>query len=163
MAYWPEGLEEAGHIAELIYNSLSSMNKEEMSFATVLLKEFSEKYMFESNAWVDDEDTWATITSASKRDILKGSKLADSLRKNLAKYRRSKFICDQCKFYSRDPEKTYTINRPADLGPLVRSMVYCNRDKEYKTVEECKPCWQRGSLINGELKESQRLVQLGMK
>lgn len=161
---WPKDLEEAGQLAETIYGAFSSMDRTEISSAAAKMTEYSRSFMYEAVTWVDDEDTWATIKPEAKRKILNNTKgLADVLRSNRDRYRHTSLICDQCDYYIRDPDNTYTVDRPEDLGPLVRSMVMCGRDGTYRTVEECKACWQRGSIINGEFKEAQRLIQLGVK
>jgi hypothetical protein len=161
LSVWPEGMEAAGAIAEKMYGAFKSMTLAELAAAAVAVQEFFISKQHEGAIWVDDEDTWATMSVETKRLVAKNAHgLADTLRGHLVGYRRDFMICDQCEFYERDPEKTYTIQRPADLGPLDRFMVKCGRDGEYKTVEMCKACWQQGSTVNGELLPAQRETQL---
>jgi len=56
---------------------------------------------------------------------------------------------DCCKHFSRSSDESYSIERPVDLGPLVRLKVRCGRDGADKTVEECLGCWQSGSTVDG--------------
>ena len=158
---WAEGTENAGDIAEQMYAALQSLNLAELSAAAVAVQEFVISKQHEGAVWLDDEDTWVTMSVETKRLVAKNvNGLADTLRGHLPEYRTSFMICDQCELYERDSAKTYTIQRPADLGPLVRPMVECGRDNEYKTVEMCKACWQQGSTVNGELLPAQRETQL---
>jgi hypothetical protein len=161
MSTWAEGMENAGAVAEKMYAALKSMDLTELSAAAVAVQEFFFSQQYEGASWVDDEDTWVTMSVPTKRLVAKNANgLADNLRGQVAEYRAGFMICDQCEFYERDPAKTYTIQRPADLGPLTRPMVKCARDGEYKTVEMCKSCWQQGSTVNGELLPAQRETQL---
>jgi hypothetical protein len=154
---WPDDMIEAGRVADQMYEAFRSLDRSLLASAVVAVKEYVINQRNENVTWVDDEDTWATVSPDTKRQILTNTNnLGTTLRTNLEEYRQNSLICDQCEDYSRDPEKTYTIPRPADLGPLVRPMVKCGRDNEYKTVEKCKVCWQQGSTVNGKLLPPQR-------
>ena len=157
---WPEGLEADGDIADNIYNSLLKLDTAYLQATAAEVQELIEEDKLENVRWVDDESTWVSVIPSLKRDIISNTNgVADALKISLAKKRSQRLICDQCKYYSRDDEKTYAIERPIDLGPLTRPMVKCKRDDNYKTVEECKFCWQKGSIKDGESKAPQRLVK----
>lgn len=159
---WPDDMENEGMIADRLYGAFKSLNRVEMAATSTAVQEFILSKRFESAVWVDDEDTWVTMTVETKRQVaINKYDLATTLRTQLPDYRRNFMICDQCDHYERDAGKVYTIRRPDDLGALTRPMVKCGRDDEYKTVEMCKSCWQQGSTVNGNLMPSQRSTQLG--
>ena len=161
MKEWPDDIADAGRIADQMYAAFRSLDLVDLAAASVSIQEFVASRIHDGAIWVDDEDTWATITAATKRLIMANTNdLATTLRGHLTEYRQNHLICDQCEHYSRYADKTYTVARPADLGPLVRPMVRCGRDNEYKTVEMCKACWQQGSTVAGELLPAQQVAQL---
>lgn len=160
---WPSDMLAAGHVADRMYEAFKSFDRGQLAAAAVAIREYIVSRQNENVIWVDDDDTWATVSSDTKRQIATNlHNLGTTLRADLAQSRRHFMICDQCKNYDRDPEKKYTIPRAADLGPLERAMVKCGRDDEYKTVEMCKACWQQGSTINGKLLPPQRTTQTGL-
>jgi hypothetical protein len=154
---WPEDLKISGITADSIFDALLSLDPGDLASAAVYASEFIRNQHLESIQWVDDEDTWATITAQTKRDLITNKNgIADNMRERLSQYRENRLICSQCSYYNRDEIKTYEMQRPLDLGTLVRPFVVCGRDNEFKTVEVCKHCWQRGSIYDGEVLDPQR-------
>ena len=49
----------------------------------------------------------------------------------------------QCR-YRTEGDEEYTINRPGDIGNLTRTRVWCLRDGDGKSREECFNCWSHG-------------------
>jgi hypothetical protein len=154
---WPDALRAAVVIADVLFAALSSMDLGKLRAAAIRFGEFIAERLLENVRWVDDEDTWATVYAQVKRDIISDDTgLGTNLRAELPEYRRHQLLCCQCPHYRRDEEQTYQIDRPPDLGPLVRPLVSCDRDKRLRTVEVCKHCWQAGSIIDGEVLGAQR-------
>ena len=149
-AGWQKEDAAEGNLAERIYAAMKTLDRGEVCALAAEADAALHTKRLETVRWVDDAHTWVNVTAELFRWILSdkngvGTALSGSLRgKRLAN-----LVPDACAHYGRDKAHTYAIERPADMGPLVRPMVACRRDGDLKTVEHCKHCWQRGSVVDG--------------
>ena len=139
-----------GDLAERIYGAMKELKPGDVAGLAAETEDALDTRRLEVVRWVDDAHTWVGVTAQLYRWMLAdrhgvGTNLSGSLRGK----RQAGLIPDACPYWGRDPEHTYSIERPADLGPLVRPMVKCGRDNKLTTVEGCKLCWQRGSVVDG--------------
>ena len=147
---WPDKDAVEGVLAERIYQAIKAWDKEAICALAAETQAVHDYHRKENMAWTDDADTWVNVCPALYRQMKANvNRVHDNLRKSLVTQRRGRLLPDACKHYSRNAEKTYTIERPDDLGPLTRAGVWCKRDENMTTVEACKLCWQRGSTVDG--------------
>ena len=134
-----------GDLAERIFDALKNWDVSKFNGLSAQILEMIKNDQLEMVRWVDTErGTWVEMASDLFR---KGG--VDPLHPIL-------IPLASCKYFSKDEEHKYTIERPIDLGNLERSMVKCKRDDNSYPVEYCKHCWQRGSFIDGTEYEGQR-------
>lgn len=134
-----------GILAMDIYESLKNWDTKQFGGLGAQIEEMIRHEMLENVRWVDTENcTWVTMAAGLFR---KGT--TTPLNPVLVPI-------SSCKYFGKDTEHTYTIERPLDLGDLVRPMVKCGRDNNSYTCEYCKNCWQRGAFIDGNEYEGQR-------
>lgn len=167
-AVWPEVYAEMEDLARALHAALGALDPVELRAAAIEWEDFHHEQMLEQARWVDDESasggwgTWCRITPAGARLIANNvSGVRDHLRQSAQRKRRSRqgsLLPLDCEHYRR-ADATYTIERPADLGPLTRPLVDCQRDGVTRTLEQCFHCWQRGSLVDGQALEPQRRRQ----
>jgi len=147
---WPEKDAVEGVLAERIYQAVKAWDKQAICGLAAETQAIHDYHRQESVAWTDDADTWVNICPALYRQMQANvNNVHDELQKRLRAQRQGRLIPDQCKHYSRPSSQTYTVERPADLGPLTRPVVFCKRDGNATSVENCKLCWQRGSTVDG--------------
>jgi len=138
---WPDNFKEEGELAMEIYDSLLSMSKEKITLISSKLKSKSLENRLERVKWIDcdqGEGTWALIDPQMFRDI-KDNK--NNLKTNLLKH--VNVNSTKCKYHVLSDE-SYTIQRPEDLGDLTRNMIFCERDEDLRTIEQCLQCWSWG-------------------
>jgi len=163
-AVWPQQHEEMEDLARTLHAALGSLDPVELRAVVIEWQDFQREQMLEQARWVDDEEwnTWCRITPAGARLIANNvNGVRDHLRQSAQRKRRSQqgsLLPLDCEHHRRS-EETYTIERPADLGPLTRPLVDCQRDGVTRTLEQCFHCWQRGSLVDGQALQSQRRRQ----
>jgi len=151
-----------GDLATRIYRAIAAWDKEAICALVPETQACHDYHRKENVAWTDDAETWVNINPALARQIAANTNgVRDNLTKSLDQKRRGRLIPDACKHYKRDDTKKYTIERPDDLGNLTRSVVFCQRDQNAITVEQCKVCWQRGSTVDGIQHEPEMTVQGG--
>jgi len=147
---WPDEDAVEGILAERIYQAIKAWDKEAICELAAETQAVHDYHRQENTAWTDDGDTWVNICPALYRQMQANeNNVHDNLQKSLREKRQGRLIPDACKHYSRPSGQTYTIERPADLGPLTRPVVLCGRDDNALSVEACKLCWQRGSTVDG--------------
>jgi len=134
-----------GALAEKMFDALKKWDVDRFAGISAQILEMIDNDMREGVRWVDTErGTWVTMA-------------ADLFRKGGVDSIGSVLIpMASCKYFDKDTEHKYTIERPIDLGDLTRSMVKCKRDDNSYTCEYCKHCFQRGSYIDGTEYEGQR-------
>lgn len=155
---WPKEMEPEGFLADMIYEGLKILDRTSLQTLAAESEQYIADKRLEMSRWVDEE-TWITVNPFLARAIVTNdNNVKLNLLERLKRKRADNLVCDKCSHYSRDTEKTYETERPVDLGNLVRPMVKCGRDKDYKMVEECKHCWLSGWLSDGAMHPPQRLV-----
>ena len=102
-----------------------------------LLQHVADDFRLENAMWVDDKE-WESWTVVRGGEMARRMMHDGSIGRRMvgAKIARP----TDCEFYARDETTTYTVERPSDVGDLVRPMVKCGRDNSLKTVEECHKC-----------------------
>jgi hemerythrin superfamily protein len=135
-----------GSLAEEIHVALKEWDRSKFNSLGARALEMIHNWHLESIKWVDTENgTWITVTPEVFR---KGGLLPiQPIFIPMSEY--------GCKYFSVS-NRTYTIERPLDLGDLERPMVQCNRDDNLVTIENCKNCWQRKSYRDGKTLKGQR-------
>jgi len=135
-----------GALAEDIHAALKAWDRSKFKGLAARANEMMYNWMLEGVRWVDTErGTWVEMNAS----VFRGGGI-DPIQSVMIPMSE----CG-CEFFSPG-EDEYTIKRPVDLGDLTRHMVQCSRDDNQVTVEQCKYCWQRGSLKDGEFIEGQR-------
>jgi len=142
---WQKGTEKNGEIAEMIYKALQTRNFSSMIVAVTHVKEEMQRMSLESVMWLDDSEfgTWVSIGPEAYRLFLTNSDTLSMVKDNFDKREKARHFPTSCKYYTRNG-KEYIIERPLDIGPLKRKKVFCLRDRDKKTIEECLTCWSRG-------------------
>ena len=101
------------------------------------IAEFLRDQALESATWFDDTEfsTLMWITPSFVRAMATDEKLRAKMAPVRGKRRAD---ASRCPSY-RLSVVTYAVERPADLGPLVRALVLCGGEE--KTREACYRCW----------------------
>jgi len=161
---WPEKFKDDGELAMGMYDALSSMDLEKITLISAELKERTLKNRLERSEWIDDDEhgegTWIRVNPDLIRSIIENR---NYLRTNLLSKVGWTNKSSNCS-HNKSSEKEYTIERPDDLGDLKRKMVFCKRDQDHKTIEQCNMCWSFGYRRNGrhfppESKNEKNLVE----
>ena len=149
-AGWPDKDKVEGVLAEKIYQAVKAWDKAAICTLAPEVQAVHDYHRLENMAWTDDAQTWVNISPTLARQMNANvNGVRDNLVKAVRSQRQGRLIPDQCKHYTRPSSQTYTVERPADLGPLTRAVVLCGRDDNALSVEACKLCWQRGSTVDG--------------
>jgi len=145
---WPEQFEEDGELAMDIYDAITSLDEEKVTYVSTLLKTRQLKNRLEGSRWVDDNEgqgTWINVDPSLYRSIVVNK---NNLQDKLAPNARNN-DCTKCRYHELS-DKEYLIERPVDLGDLRRKMIDCLRDKDLKTIEQCYHCYTFGSIRDGK-------------
>ncbi len=156
---WPDKDAVEGVLATRIYHAIAWWDKEAICALAAETQAVHDYHRLEQVAWTDDGDTWVNVSPVLYRQMQGNvNGVHDNLQKSLRAQRQGRLIPDQCKHYSRPSSQQYTVERPVDLGPLTRSVVFCGRDENATSVEACKQCWQRGSTVDAIEHEPEMLA-----
>jgi len=133
---WPDEWTTDGVVAEQVYRALSCLTDEALLVAADLVDERLEHHRLENVRWWDPSVAWMVTPLVVRRMEDPGYK------RNLRGLSRRRIeagaVPDVCEGFEDncDDAPTYTVDRPADLGPLTRPMVrYCGRWATYEAVQ----------------------------
>lgn len=141
---WDSEQEYDGEIAMEIYNSLKSMNT---TACRALVEDRMHFHQMESVRWLDDDyglGTWLVMNAELYRVLsIEGNESLLQILSNTFNRRKAGMISISCEYRTESNEE-YTIRRPGDIGDLIRKRIWCLRDEDYKSCEECEHCWNHG-------------------
>jgi hypothetical protein len=147
---WPENQQIEGDLSVQIYQAFKAQDAAAIAAGAAGAQENMQQKALEASRWTDEE-TWVDTAAGLYRSMMTDeNSVKTNLIASLGQKREAGLIPDVCQYYSRDEANPYTVQRPADLGDLTRPTVKCARDNDNKPVEQCKVCWQRGWVVNGE-------------
>lgn len=139
---WPEQVAEQGALADRLYRLASERKWGDIDTVWRADKEeWFEKFRREQARWIDTEwGTYRNINSTLWRGLRDNDKsVRDKLLKSVARHDYTK-----SEYYSEAP-KTYTVERPADIGDITRPLIDCKHPKwpGLMTHERFKQLWTR--------------------
>lgn len=153
---WDPDEEKEGDISMKIYDSLKSLNT---TACRALVEDRMYYHRLENVRWLDDDygfGTWLVIDPSMYRLLsVNGNKTLPQLMINTTNRHSARMISTVCKFRT-DSNEEYTIHRPGDIGDLTRKRIWCLRDGDHKSCEECEGCWNHG-YNKGTPDESNRI------
>lgn len=158
---WPKGMEDAGEMAEKLYQVISDWSVDGFRVWRNMFKSYLAQQILETKRWVDDVNGTFMVANA---DLHRSYASNDNnvLDNTLASMGNVVAMRQwTCKHYGRTVGDKYMTEVPADIaenGHLMREHVECGRDGQNKTLEHCNVCWRFGVVVDGVKIKAQREV-----